>query len=134
MKKVNLKGFFALAAVIIGISGISLLTPMTSFAGATLEYSYCYKYAAGNGYCYGNFLGFRKSPDSTAYASFEITPTASHFYAVQAGIFYTCMPNASVAGIWDKAMGSEGFFSISWDTTGTCTGLSLQNGSRHKNY
>jgi hypothetical protein len=112
-----------------------------ALAGSTSETAYCYQNADGSGHCYGNFLGWRNSSQTSAYAYFSENDSGSRsFYArytvsgATTPSSYSCIPDASVAAVWGEALGHKGYFSISWNTSGTCYSLSLYNGSQYANY
>jgi hypothetical protein len=113
----------------------------SALAGYTHQNASCVKNADGSGYCFGNFLGFREHAISSTYAWFSMTETGSktfvaHFTPSGAPSFvtYTCVPDATVAAMWPQAMAHRGHFRVDWNTSGTCTELSLTNGSQYSNY
>jgi hypothetical protein len=109
-----------------------------AFAGSTYEGAYCYKYTDGSGYCYGNFQGFRDHAGASTRAYFYKSDSGSKsFYAAitntSTGVTtgYSCTPDAAAGALWSKAIVHHGYFYVSWNTSGSCTYLSLTNGSQY---
>jgi hypothetical protein len=111
-----------------------------AYAGQTYENAYCNKNADGSGNCYGNFRGFRYDANALTRAYFYKNDGGSksfYGYAPNGSNVMTagsCTPDAAVAALWSKAMAHEGYFSIQWDTTGTCTFLYLSNSSQYSTF
>lgn len=112
----------------------AVAVPSVSNAGAQYQYANCTNAANGSGSCQGTMLGFRNSSNSSDYAWFFFNGSYRSFSAHAGGVFGYCTPNASVATLWDLAMNARGNFSISWDSTGTCTYLAMWSGSEYANY
>jgi len=94
----------------------------------------CYKNTDGSGWCYGSMRGFRTSADASAYAAFTSTATtfsSTHFVASFNSDFYTCVPSSGspIESLWPLAHNSDLYFTIGWDSNGTCTYLYVASGS-----
>jgi hypothetical protein len=115
---------------------VGALAPVIAEAGVQSYSAGCSKAADGSGWCMGNFQSFRTHSDPNTYASFVEHATGTRlFQAWWPGIgLVSCVPNATVAGLWPRVMSHEGFFNVSWDATGTCTALILNNGSHHSTF
>lgn len=123
-----------LSLAVLGVGGVAV-------AGSTTQSAYCIKNADGSGRCYGTMLGFLNSAHGSTYARFyKNTSGTRSFYALYAptstdsAVGHSCTPDAEVSAIWDKAMQHRGYFSIQWDTAGTCNYLYLSNGSQYTNF
>jgi hypothetical protein len=110
-------------------------------AGSTSESAYCYKSTDGSGYCYGNFLGFRNHAGSGTKAYFykRVDGTRNFNAAItnpSTGLTtnYSCIPDTATSALWSRALAHSGYFYVSWDATGTCTYLSLYNGSQYSTF
>lgn len=110
-------------------------------AGSTSDSAHCFQNVDGSGYCYGNFLGWRNSSQTGAYAYFYENDAGSRtFYArymvsgATSYSTYTCSPDASVSAIWGEALANKGRFYINWDVNGVCYSLSIYNGSLYSNF
>ncbi|MBN1206256.1 MAG: hypothetical protein JXB05_15170 [Myxococcaceae bacterium] len=109
-------------------------------AGATYQMAYCSKSPDGSGSCNGTFLGFRNDSGASTQAYFYKNDGGfKSFYGaftnplgelVTAG----CIPDAATGALWSKALAHEGYFSISWDSSGTCTYLYLANSSQYSTF
>lgn len=123
-----------LSLAVLGVGGVAS-------AGSTSQSAYCNKNTDGSGSCYGTMLGFLNSAGENNYARFyKNTSGTRSFYALYASsstttaVGHSCTPNATVSAIWDKAMQHRGYFSIQWDTSGSCTYLYLSNSSQYVNF
>jgi hypothetical protein len=112
-----------------------------AYAGSTTESAYCYKNTDGSGSCYGTFLGFRNHAGSGTYAYFYKHSSGSKSFSgaytdtsTNTTSYFSCTPDAATGALWTKAVAAQGYFSISWNTSGTCTYLSLYNGSLYSNF
>lgn len=112
-----------------------------AYAGSTSESAYCYKNTDGSGSCYGNFLGFRNHAGSGTYAYFYKNDGGSKYFygaytntSTSTTTYVSCTPDAATAALWTKALAHEGYFNIQWNTSGTCTYLSLYNGSQYSSF
>ncbi|MFY1825029.1 hypothetical protein ACN47A_03885 [Myxococcus fulvus] len=135
MKSMSMKSLIPMVAL------ATLGTASVASAGHTYSAASCYQYADSSGYCYGNFLAFRNDATTTTYASFRETDAATRsFYArftvsgATTPSTYTCIPDATVSAMWAQALDARGYFYVSWDASGTCTYLALNNGSSFANY
>jgi hypothetical protein len=111
-----------------------------AYAGQTYQDAYCYKNTDGSGGCYGNFSGFRYDTGTSTQAYFYKSDSGSKsFYGAftnSSGTLVTgsCTPDAATAALWSKAMAHEGYFSIQWNTSATCTYLYLGNSSQYSTF
>ena len=110
-------------------------------AGSSADSAYCYKNTDGSGGCYGNFRGFRAHAGANTYAYFYKSDAGTRsFYGAYtnttSGVttYVSCTPDASTATLWTKALANEGYFSIYWNASGSCTSLYLANDSRYASY
>lgn len=119
----------------LGVVGV--LVPLLADAGQQSTTSAtCTKYADGSGSCYGNFQAFRTHSDPSTYVSFVENSSGSKFFQAwwpTTGLV-SCVPDSTVSGLWQRVMLHEGFFNISWNASGTCTSLILNNGSHHSTF
>lgn len=111
----------------------ALLGATEGHAGYTHQSASCFKNADGSGECRGTFAGFRASPNPGDYAYFQYNSTPGYvtyaFYATYNGVFYMCAPNATLVSMWDVIQNNRGYFNISWNASGTCTNIWINNGS-----
>lgn len=112
-----------------------------AYAGSTYESAYCYKSSDGSGYCYGNFLGFRNHAGGSTQAYFYKTDNGSKsFYGAVTNTSTgtttsgSCTPDAATGALWSKAISHNGYFYVSWNTSGTCTYVYLRNSSQDTNF
>lgn len=113
-----------------------LLASMNAEAGQQWTTAACSKASDGSGSCYGNFLAFRNNSDPSTYASFIEYASGSRYFQAwwpTTGVV-SCVPNATVANLWPRIMLHEGYFYVTWDATGTCNQLILNNGSHHSSF
>lgn len=110
-------------------------------AGTTSESAYCYKNTDGSGSCYGTFLGFRNHAGSSTYAYFYKNDSGSKSFSgaytntsTSVTTYFSCTPDAATGALWSKALAHNGYFSISWNSSGVCTSLYLNNGSLYANF
>jgi hypothetical protein len=134
-----MRQFMKKLAPVVSLAALGMAT--AAGAGSKYEGAYCFQNADGSGYCYGNFLGWRNSPQSTAYARFYETQAGSrNFYArytvsgATSPSTYTCIPDATVSAMWGEALAHKGRFYVYWNTSGTCYSLYLYNGSNYSNF
>lgn len=126
--------------LVAGACGALMLVarPAPSEAGYTWQTASCSANSDGSGSCAGTFLGFRNSSGASDYAQFQSNTTPGFvpqiFYAVYAGRLYSCVPDANIQAIWPMVMAARGYFSVSWDASGTCHNLWLNNGSYTQNF
>jgi hypothetical protein len=119
----------------IGLAVISSAFCVASDANAGLTYGpseYC-----ASGVCYGTMAGFENGSNPNDYAYFQVTPTYNNgnFYASYAGTQYSCyVPSGSglIPG-FPLTLSPMGFFYISWNSSGQCTGFYVINGSFYHN-
>jgi hypothetical protein len=119
----TLSAFATLAIVSVGSAGT------TYSAGA-----YCSKSADGSGNCSGSFNGFQATPDPQAFAAFwNEGTTYAQFIAVLNGTYYACATTAP-GNAWFTISSAPPTtqFSVSWDSTGACTAVSMQAGSEYQ--
>jgi hypothetical protein len=115
---------------------VGLLVSMNAEAGQALTSAGCNKAADGSGSCFGNFQSFRNHSDAATYVSFIEYASGSRYFQAwwpTTGVV-SCVPSATVANVWPRVMLHEGYFYLTWDTTGTCTTLILNNGSQHSSF
>jgi hypothetical protein len=131
--------FMKKLAPVVSLAALGLAT--VAGAGSTSESAYCFQNADGSGHCYGNFLGWRNSSQSSAYAYFAENDSGFRsFYArytvpgATSPSTYTCTPDATVSSMWGDALANRGRFTIYWDLNGTCYALYLYNGSQYATF
>jgi hypothetical protein len=122
-------GSFALGVV-------AASTLLTSDARAGAQYG-AWEYCA-TGACEGTYMGFRNSPNPNDYVEFFINPNPGFapgvFYASYAGNFYTCYvptTGTELAAAFLAAPSMSGGFYISWNSSGQCTFLQLNQDSAY---
>jgi hypothetical protein len=98
----------------------------SSSAGA-----YCSTNSDGSGGCSGSFNGFRAASDPQAYAALWNEGTAyAQFIAELNGSYYSCTTTAPGSAWFTISSGQPTTsFSISWNSAGTCTFVSMLAGS-----
>jgi hypothetical protein len=112
-----------------------------AYAGSSADSAYCYKNTDGSGACYGNFRGFRGHAGANTYAYFYKSDAGSKFFyggytntSTNVTTYVSCTADASTAAMWSKAIAHESYFSISWNSSGSCYNLHLSNDSRYASY
>jgi hypothetical protein len=119
----------------VAISAVAMaLVPSVGHAGFTWSGATCVKNSGGDGYCEGNFNGFRTSSDPNAYYYFFETETGNQQFGanLNGGWYYCSVPSTSpLMSIWRDAMNNRGWFRISWNASSQCTGLTLYNSSAY---
>jgi hypothetical protein len=119
---------------VLGIMGVTL-APQMADAGLKYESGSCVKNADGSGSCSGNFLAFRNAADANTYVLFHSSASgAKMFWGSYNGVYFSCTADATAGALWSDAQAAKGYFSISWNSSGVCTSLSLNNGSLNSNF
>jgi len=122
-----------IAALGLVVVALPLLTS-GSRAGLVTILDSCTKNANGSGQCFGTFRDFRNSPGTTNFIQFNQSDDGSKaFLASWNGVQMSCTPNASVLAEWPLVSTFTGYINISWNTSGVCTTLFLNNGTWAQN-
>jgi len=123
---------------------VSLVTlgfgPVAS-AGYTYGAYSCSQNADGSGSCSGTLRTWRSSSQDSAYVTFYELDNGGKMFVARYTVSgessprtFSCMPDASVGAMWGDALAQRGRFVISWNSSGTCYGLSLYNGSAYTTF
>lgn len=115
------------------------LSPLAAQAGWIWTGFSCSKNPDGSGTCLGTRQTARASSDTTASMEFiESSGGSQYFQARQSGVYYTCYVNSSlypaVASMFTRAYLTGGYSYITWDASGYCNYLLIENGSAFQNY
>jgi hypothetical protein len=114
---------------------LSLLSfSRTSHAGYTSSAGAGCQSSSTGGSCTGTFKGFNEAADPFAYVEFEmITINSGAFYAYYNYKNYSCSLTSSSPFVAElpMLMNYRGWFSITWDSTGYCTSMTLLNSSSY---
>jgi hypothetical protein len=97
----------------------------------------CQKNADSSGSCTGTLYGFRHTSNGGDMAEFDSTALTNstnnwYFSATLSGVTYTCsVPSSSTAlvAMGPSVLAWSGWFSLHWNSSGSCTMLTLENGS-----
>jgi hypothetical protein len=113
----------------------AVVLPAVANAGWQYNGGWCWKNADNSGGCYGNFAYFRSTPNTSDMADFVVNSQGYRaFYGTYGTVSGSCVPNASVSAIWDRAMDAKGYFYVEWDTLANCTYLGLGNSSAYSTF
>ena len=125
--------------VLTAVALAPLLATTTAHAGSQYESAVCEKAKDGSGRCMGTMRGFRNHSNPSTMANFSNQVYFQAFYPNSAGVIdnYLCgvnMSNSYWADVWKIALNFSGRFIITWDSTGQCTGLRLDNESAARQF
>jgi hypothetical protein len=121
-----------LAGVVVSVP--ILLVAESSMAGTQWpDTATCYASSSG-GSCYGTLEGFRTSSDANALAYFTTWSnggaiTGTFGGSTTAGGGGYCYAPAAMLPLVQEAMNHRGYFSVTWNSAGTCTQIELEQGS-----
>ena len=115
----------------VGSLGAALTMAADSRAGYTVApFAVCSGTA-----CYGTMAGFRNNADPQAYAEFGSDTGAGWFFQAQLnGTNYSCSAptsNAALMSQTSQALGVQGYFYVTWNSSGQCTWLLLETASSY---
>jgi len=125
--------------ITLSILGLAALAPASSQAGyAAGDSASCTKYSDGSGYCSGTMRGFRKSGGANDQVYLYITAAGMvNFTANLNSKGYACVFSTSTTSIVQFATAvtqANGYFVISWDSSGACGTSYYYQGSAYSTY
>jgi hypothetical protein len=121
-----------LACVVVSVP--ILLVAESSMAGTQWpDSASCYASSSG-GSCSGTLVGFRNSTDPNAEAYFTVYSTGSTISGAFGGMTTAggggyCYAPAAMVPLVQEAINHRGYFSVTWNSAGTCTEIYLEQGS-----
>jgi hypothetical protein len=113
--------------------GAALTTVSDASAGAALSTISLTTNANFSGSVSGSFQAFRNNADPNAFISFQ-TVGGNIIVGALNGTQFSCAVPTSLTTQFNAALLSRSYFSVAWNTSGTCTSILVKNSSEWGSY